>query len=455
NLSVDQLTLILSGFGVNIYDADSTRPCLVMQSQNPYDTVRYYGKVHPLTAPLHLAFISLYFGGPKASLTQYRVMELGCGDGSNLIPLAFYSPECEFIGIDNSARQLNAAQEKVDSLQLTNIQFEQLDVENLSPQDCGEFDYIIAHGLFSWIKEEARRAVLSFCHGSLASSGLAYICYNAMPGWSIRGTLRDILRGSRKVCEASTSKKAEAAQSVIRELYEDLPSRDHAFGDLMAREFEYILSAEPFYVQHEYLAEENQPYWISEFVQMATEHGLEYVGDAQFGKPEGRLPQGISETLASRSLSVVEQEERADLLSQRTLRASVLCRKNAPRSSISRRQLLDEVFNASDLAPVSDPFNMQNGVVEKFYGRSAVEITLDESVTKAAILQLSTCWPLGMKFETLLTKATQMLREIEFPVPGDAEKTLESEITELLTLGEVEWRLREPVDTSQPFIKKR
>jgi SAM-dependent methyltransferase len=416
-----------------------------MQRRNPYDEVPYRGRIHPVTAPLHLALSSLCHAGPAPPIDRYRVMELGCGDGANLIPLAFYSPDCDFIGVDSSLRQIRSARETVDALELTNIRFEQQDVRDLDPNGYGSFDYILAHGLFSWIPDDARRAVLFFCQTHLSSTGLAYICYNAMPGWAIRGLLRDILLRSQRIRETPIDGQAEAALALIRELHEDLPSREYAFGDLLAREFEYLESATPFYIQHEYLAEENHPFWLRDFVNLAAEFGLDYVANAQFCKPDGRLPQGLPQKLALRPLNRVEQEERIDLLCQRTLHASILCRKDAPRRQVTRRQLLDEVFIACDLSASSDPFQLADGVVEAFEGSSRVEITLEEPITKAAVLILSAAWPMGLTFETVLNRAEQMLKENGFPLQNDGRETLAEEISELLSLGEITWRLKEPI----------
>ena len=135
-----------------------------------YDAVSYQGVVVPNSFPKHLALCSLWRHGPRPSTKRFSVTELGCGDGANLLPLAFYHPESSFIGIDSSVAAIHRAQEGVRRLGLENIHFVEEDVHTLQHADCRSSDYIVAHGLYSWVPDEARAAMLSFCRNNLTPS---------------------------------------------------------------------------------------------------------------------------------------------------------------------------------------------------------------------------------------------------------------------------------------------
>ncbi len=127
---------------------------------NPYDDVPYKSHSIEWTAPERLALASLLHGGPRVSLEDYRVLELGCGDGANLLPLAFYRRHATFIGVDGAASQINKADARKTALGLSNIEFIHADFVTANQQLTGQFDYIIAHGIFSWVARDVRDALL-------------------------------------------------------------------------------------------------------------------------------------------------------------------------------------------------------------------------------------------------------------------------------------------------------
>jgi Predicted methyltransferase regulatory domain len=179
--------------------------------------------------------------------------------------------------------------------------------------------------------------------------------------------VRETLLRARSVREAAVEHKAARAIDVAAQLLEDLPSRDYAFAVLLAGELERVRDGKPFYVFHEYLAEVNEGFWLRDFVECARRNSLDYVADAQFCRWEGHVSAELKAVLAKRDLDPIEQEEAADLLGDRYFRASILCRTDAPRASTSHRELLEEVHIATSLCAQSDPFDLTEGVVERFF----------------------------------------------------------------------------------------
>lgn len=416
---------------------------------SPYDALPYRGTAVRNASPGHLSTCSLWHRGPHPLHSQYCLVELGCGDGANLLPLAFYHPESTFTGVDNARAELDRACEGTRCLGLKNVRFVLKDVRDLRPADVAPCDYIIAHGLYSWVPEDARDAILAFCHQNLTPSGLAYISYNAQPGWAVRRLVRETLLRSRAVREAAVEDKAERAIEVAAHLLEDLPSRDYAHAVLLAEELERVRDGKPFYVFHEYLTEVNEGFWLRDFVERARRHGLDYVADAQFGRWEGHVPEELRAILAEWDLDLTEQEEAADLLGDRSFRASILCRAEAPRASTSPQELLEAVHIATALRAESDPFDLAEGVVERFNGqglisKKAPEVTLNASITKAAVVVLAAQWPSGMPLQALYDCAASLLAAHGCEVLVDARSQLTDELTTLFEAGQVDLRLTEP-----------
>lgn len=416
----------------------------MVYGRSPYDAIPYQGTVASNSSPSHLALCSFWHNGPRPLFQRFRLAEIGCGDGANLLPLAFYHPESTFIGIDNSRAELDRARGGARCLGLENIRFVLKDVRDLEPTDFAPCDYVIAHGLYSWVPKDARDAILTFCRQSLTPSGLAYISYNAQPGWATRRLVRETLLRARSVREAAIKDKAERAIEIANRLLEDLPSRDYAFAVLLAEELERVRDGKPGYVFHEYLAEVNEGFWLRDFVERARRNGLDYVADAQFCRWEGHVPEELKAVLAKRDLDPIEQEEAADLLGNRYFRASILCRADAPRESTSHRELPEEVHIATSLCAKSDPFEPKEGVVERFLSKDGPEVTLDASITKAAVVLLAAQWPLGMRLETLYLQATKLLASNGCEVPTGARSQLSDELMTLFEAGQIDLRLREP-----------
>jgi len=409
-----------------------------------YDVVSYQGGVVPNSSSNHLALCSLWRHGPHPLTQRFHLTELGCGDGANLLPLAFYNRESTFIGIDNSGAAIHRAEAGARCLGLENIHFVQDDVRTLEPADLRSSDYIITHGLYSWVPEEARAAMLSFCRNDLTPSGLAYISYNAQPGWSMRSLVRETLLRAQTVREAAVEDKAARAVEVATQLLEDLPSQDYAFGALLAEELARVRNGNPGYVFHEYLAEHNEGFWLRDFIAHAQQHGLDYVADAQDCRWEGQIPQALRASLSDRDLDPIEQEEMTDLLCHRSFRASILCRSDAPRQSTTHREILETAFITTSLCADSDPFDLTEGVVETFCREHGPEITLDVSITKAAIVLLANQWPQGMRFESLWQRASQFLVSYGCAVHSGAREQLLEELILLYERGQLDLRLDEP-----------
>src|SRR5216684_3648438 len=147
-----------------------------------YEELPYPNSSFAQTHPDRLATLGRLFGLAPTPVDRCRILEMGCSAGGNLIPLAATLPHSEFVGIDFSATTISRGVADIAALQLTNIRLLQMDIRDLEPT-FGTFDYIIAHGVYSWVPADARESVLAICARQLGSNGIAYVSYNTLPGW--------------------------------------------------------------------------------------------------------------------------------------------------------------------------------------------------------------------------------------------------------------------------------
>ena len=156
-----------------------------------YDVVPYMGPAHSSTHPQHLYALAHMRGIAAAEMKNMRVLEIGCSMGSNLQPIATLYPDAEFVGVDPSKVQIDLANKNAEAIGLKNCRFYNLYADAIT-KEMGKFDYIICHGVFSWIDDAARESILRVGKNNLAENGLFAINYNCLPGWNFLKSTRDL-----------------------------------------------------------------------------------------------------------------------------------------------------------------------------------------------------------------------------------------------------------------------
>jgi len=413
-----------------------------------YDEIPYDCQPIPCTAPEQLAVTSLLYGGPAPPLSNAVVLEIGCGDGANLLPLAYHRPHGRFVGVDASRTQIEDARASARRLGLSNIDLRVGDVTRIV-DELDTFDYILAHGVMSWVPERVRDGIFALCRDKLAPRGLLYLSYNTNPGWLARGLVRDVMLGP---AVAGKPLRQRAGEAVARadSLRQPLQTIDHPYAQLMARELARVHQVSENYLIHDYLAEHNRPYWFREFASIAAGFGFHYLAEAAFTEPDYRVPPEISECAASLANDPLEAEGLVDVLWFRQHRASLFCREGGA----SRRRietLSPQPFTlASGLRAVSGDVSLEPDVPITFasFFEPEVRFTLTDRPTKAALVALAPHWPRGLPWDRLIDETARMPGEVR---TGD----LWGSLRELHALGQVDIRLidlparREPGEVPQ------
>lgn len=160
-----------------------------MMSDNAYHRIPYITRPLAASHPDRLASVATLFGMSPAPVASCRVLELGCGSGGNLIPMAYRLPGSRFTGIDLAERAIAEGRRVAGELELANLDLVAADLREIGPA-MGEFDYIVAHGMYSWIPDDLRDRLLAVCRERLAPQGVAFISYNTLPGRYVRTMFR-------------------------------------------------------------------------------------------------------------------------------------------------------------------------------------------------------------------------------------------------------------------------
>ena len=341
---------------------------------NPYDQVSYRTFPRRQTHPDRLAAIARFFGMTPAPVTACRVLEIGCGNGANLIPLAYYLPESRFTGIDLAAAPVGAACAMADELGLSNIDLRVADLRDLD-EEAGEFDFIFAHGLYSWIPEDVRDRLLAVCRERLAPEGVAFVSYNVYPGRYPRQMIREILLYHTRGLEDPAERIAEA-----RRLLEQL---DHPEAKSLMEQGDDSLF-------HDDLAPINNPVWFREFAAHAQRHGLQYLGEADSHKTFDPAMPLVPAT------EVIEREQYVDFLKLRRFRQTLLCRAEV---ALDRAAGVDRM----------DGFLFSEN-------KGGQRVSSSEEAVEAVLQALRDTAPLPARFEELIPYAGNagLLREILF-----------------------------------------
>jgi SAM-dependent methyltransferase len=374
-------------------------------SSTPYDELPYRSFPIEWTAPERLALASLLHGGPRQRLDEYRVLELGCGDGTNLIPMAYYRRHATFVGIDSAQTRIAVANEKRSSLGLTNITFLAADFGSAGTRLSGHFDYIIVHGVFSWISPESRTALLELCAERLRRGGLLYLNYNARPGWNVRGLIREFLL-TQTAGLSTLRARSERAQSLAARMAEELSDGPHPYSKLLASEFRFVADTHLSHAAHEYLSEHNDAFTRREFIDLLSSRGFEYVGDADFNYPSGRLPEELSDVLERLNLAAGTSEATADLVCYRQLHSPILTSCGFRRRPPDTGEL-SGLFVAARLVEQPDA---RTGWL--FRHPSGFEVSAKTDSMAAALRTLQPRWPEGERVHSLFADVDQVIDDL-------------------------------------------
>lgn len=417
----------------------------LMEAQlTSYDAVAYPGYTHPQTHPDRLGVVGTLFGLEPAPFNRCRVLELACGTGSNLIPMAWGAPQSEFVGIDLAGVPIAQGQQMIQDLGLTNIKLVHGNVAGIT-DDWGKFDYIIAHGFYSWIPADVQRDTLNVCRRLLAPNGIAFVSYNALPGCHNRTMLREMMLFHVRGC-TSPDERVKQALALMRFLGGEQLTNDH-YQLWMKTELERVQEYDPGHLYHDELAEINEPLYFWQFIERAAAHNLKYLGEADYFEMTD-YPFQVSARKALEQLGPdrLLREQYMDFLKCRRFRQTLLCHREA---NVQTEPLTEKItgFLASSAARcTTGKPDLQEGVSYTFVAPRGAKVETNLPLGKAALTVLETVSPLPLRFEELFLKATERLKEDGLPAQDDASSRdiLRGFLLRLYGAGALDFRLSLP-----------
>lgn len=353
------------------------------------------------THPDHIASLASLFGLTPARPDDCRLLEIGCGTGGNLIPMALGLPDSQFVGIDLSEVQITAAETMASELSLDNVAFQARDLMDLG-DEIGSFDYIVVHGVFSWVPTAVQDRILEICRRHLNRGGIAYVSYNTFPGWRQRQVVREaMLFHVRHIADRRERVRQGIAflQTLARE---NLDTRE-SYRQLLNQEIKLLEELPDFYVAHEMFEANNTPLYFSEFADRATAHGLQYLSEANLGATVlDNYPPEIAQ-LAAASGDVVRAEQYLDFVSNRTFRQTLLCHDGI---AIDRRLMADRIAGFHIAGRLQ---REPAGAGVRFRGDNGHVVDAETPVVVAAFDYLAEIWPRAVAFQTLQNTAAARL----------------------------------------------
>jgi hypothetical protein len=358
-----------------------------------YDEVAYPSRAFRQTHPQQLAVAAVLLDAPYAPMAQARVLEIGCGEAGNIIPLALSYPEARIVGFDLAASAIAAGQRTVERLGLTNIRLEALDILQATPASLGEFDYIIAHGVYSWVPGVVRDAMMALIGACLAPAGLAIVSYNALPGCHIRQLVREMVLhhlAGREGFEARVS----AAREILTLLTATAVEGNHTAQAVKAQ-CENMLARDPRILFHDELGEVFDPLYLRQFMAEAGRHGLQYVADAEslwwreelFPTARGQAVRRITGD------DPVEFQQYLDFLSSRYFRQTILARRELRLDRKVDHARVRRLWAAIPARPETPEARLDDRSTVRFDLGGDAAIALDDPALKQALVRLGQVFP--------------------------------------------------------------
>ncbi len=399
---------------------------------NSYDRVPYELRVFPQTHPDRLATIARLFGMTPQPVTRCRVLELGCGGGANLVPMAFHLPASEFVGVDLSERHVRTARASIDGLALDNVRVEHADIRAID-ESWGTFDYIVCHGVFSWVADDVKRKILDVAARTLAPHGILYVSYNTYPGWHDSDKMR-VMMLFHAGASGEPERRIEQARAMVDFLAESVPATDAPYRRWLDETRRTLRERDDSYLFHEYLEPVNEPLYFSQFVERAAEHGLQYLGEADFTKMFPReFPAQTATRLQAMAPDVIRFEQYLDFLRNRRFRQTLLCRQDV---TVDRRldpERVSELLVSSDVTAVDRPVDLAAGKRQAFQRPQSGKLHTDIPLIKAMLATLEAHAPCAVPLDALMDGILLRLSTTFDPLSVDKARSRASVQSHLVT----------------------
>jgi SAM-dependent methyltransferase len=388
-----------------------------------YAEVSYPGGAFARAHPARHAAVAGLFGLTTAPVRTARILELGCAQGYNLLPLAAHLPQARFVGVDFSGHEIARGRDLASAAGLTSIEFVCADLRTFAPA-AGSFDYVIAHGVLSWVPDDVKTALFALCARALAPTGIAYISYNTYPGWKQREALRELML-MRTGSATTAAERLASARQTLETVEKMLAGRPESHAVLTREIVRNMQQKAPGYFYHDDLDGVNDPCYFLQFAAWAAEHGLAYLGEAEWETMFAELlPPSAQAALAGLAGDRLALEQHLDFLRNRTFRCSLLTHAARPlRPDPDPAALRGCCFGSHLRPPVGVP-PLDAATPVRFGAGAPLSFETKDPLIKAVFTTLAAAWPQRVAFADLLTGVRTLLTGANVGLSANLEHDL-------------------------------
>jgi SAM-dependent methyltransferase len=373
--------------------AAATDPLRTSYEETPYES-----RAITVTHPSRLAAVAALYGFTAQSPARSRVLEIGCAAGGNILAMAATLPDSTFVGVDFAHNQIEAGRLLAVDAGLRNVELLPISITEID-DSFGAFDYVICHGVYSWVPPAVQEAILRVCARNLSANGLAYVSYNTYPGWHLRGLVREMIMYHDDPA-LSPRERVDRGRGFVEMVGAVSTVHSSVFEAILREEVQILRSQGDAYFLHEQLEQFNQPMRFFEFVGLAERAGLAFVAEAQLSGFETIVPDEALTAIAAWATDRVRHEQYLDYLRLRAFRRTLLCHAAAA-ESVSPRPTPDGMYGLHLLAradPLGDP--AADGSMT-YGGRDGLTVTTNNPLVCDAFRVLREVQPRSMSFEDL------------------------------------------------------
>ncbi len=399
-----------------------------------YDAIPYRHGAIPHSHPARIGVIARLFGMPAAAPDRCRVLELGCAEGMNLLPLAERLPLAQFTGVDVSTKQIATAEAARSVCGIGNARFLRDDLRVFEPEP-GAFDYVIAHGVYSWVQDEVKDRLLAVCARALAPAGVAYVSYNVLPGWGVLAGMRKFLL-AEIAREPNPQAQIDYVGRILDVLAKCTAGQPGAYSALLREAVADMARKSPALLFHDELGLVNDPCTFLDFTAHATRHGLLFLSEAHYASmPFEHVPSPVRASLAELDPDFLRAQQFMDVLYHRWFRSTLLCHSEPVRTP--QPHIVRDCAIGLRLRPADGKVNLQPGVPMRMLGPNALALSFDASETKAFLAALAQAGTVRVPFPETVENANRFLRQVTLPEIAD-DSGLCAEVCRLFSVDAVD-----------------
>jgi methyltransferase-like protein/SAM-dependent methyltransferase len=308
-------------------------------------------------------------------------------------------PDASFVGIDLSPRQVSEARALADALGLANVDLKAMSIGDVG-DEFGTFDYIICHGVYSWVPREIQDAILRVCSRNLAPTGIAYVSYNTYPGWHVRAMVREMIvfHDDRTL---TPRQRVARGRELVEFLAQQASGDDSVYRTLFERELVTLRGMSDSHFLHEELEAVNEPLWFAEFVRRAGATGLQVLAEAGLPARNVMLPADAFEQIQRWSTKPEQSEQYLDFLRGTTFRRTLLCRADVARTAEPNADAMPGLHLAGRAVPLAPPADPRSDTAEEFNSPGGHVLSTSHPGVRAALHTLFESRPRALAFPEL------------------------------------------------------